>query len=119
MPPPALTSERYTRDYNEVKALGSFGSTDRTPEQTDLAYFWSENFVAQWNRALRCIAANYIHKTGDRARLFALANLALADALITAWDSRGSISSGVRSRRSCKGTTTATPTRPETTRGSR
>jgi hypothetical protein len=87
-PPPALTSERYTRDYNEVKALGSLGSTDRTAAQTDLAYFWSENFVAQWNRALRCIATNYIHKTGDSARLFALANLALADALITAWDSK-------------------------------
>lgn len=88
VPPPALTSERYTRDYNEVKAFGSFGSTDRTVEQTNIAYFWSENFVAQWNRALRCIAANYVHKTGDSARLFALANLALADALITAWDSK-------------------------------
>jgi len=88
VPPPALTSERYTRDYNEVKALGSLGSTDRTPEQTDMAYFWSENFVAQWNRALRGIAANHIHRTGESARLFALANLALADALITAWDSK-------------------------------
>ena len=76
LPPPALTSERYTRDYNEVKALGWFGSTDRTPEQTEMAYFWSENFLAQWNRALRGIAANHIHKPGERARLFALANLA-------------------------------------------
>ena len=87
-PPPALTSERYTRDYNEVKALGSFGSTDRTPEQTDIAHFWSENFVAQWNRALRRIAAEHIYKTGERARLFALANLATADAFITSWESK-------------------------------
>src|SRR5688572_1331974 len=31
-PQPALTSKRYTRDFNEVKALGSLTSTARTPE---------------------------------------------------------------------------------------
>jgi hypothetical protein len=87
-PPPALTSERYRRDYNEVKRLGSFVSTHRTAEQTDLAYFYSENFLAQWNRALRGIANNHLRRTGDTARLFALANLATADALITSWDSK-------------------------------
>lgn len=86
--PPALTSERYRRDYNEVKRLGSFASTHRTPEQTDIAYFYSENFLAQWNRALRGIANRHLHRTGDSARLFALANLATADALITSWDSK-------------------------------
>jgi hypothetical protein len=88
LPPPDLTSDRYTRDYNEVKSLGSFNSTARTPEQTDLAYFYSENFSAQWNRALRGIATNHIRRIGDTARLFALADLAQADALITAWDSK-------------------------------
>ena len=87
-PPPALTSDRYRRDYNEVKRLGSFGSTDRTPEQKDLAYFYTDNFLAQWNRALRGIATNHLRRTGDSARLFALANLATADALITSWDSK-------------------------------
>ena len=42
-PPPALTSERYTKDYNEVKALGSFNSTKRPPEQTDITSFYGEN----------------------------------------------------------------------------
>jgi hypothetical protein len=88
LPPPDLTSDRYTRDYNEVKSLGSFNSTARTPEQTDLAYFYSENFSAQWNRALRGIATNHIRRIGDTARFFALADLAQADALITAWDSK-------------------------------
>ena len=87
-PPPALTSERYRRDYNEVKALGKSDSTTRTPEQTDIAYFYSENFLAQWNRALRAIATQHLHRTGDSARLFALANMAMADAAITAWDSK-------------------------------
>src|SRR5688572_19375948 len=39
--PPELTSERYRRDYEEVKRMGSIASTDRTPEQTDVAYFYT------------------------------------------------------------------------------
>jgi len=88
VPPPALLSERYRRDYDEVKALGALVGSSRTAEQTDIAHFWSENFLAQWNRALRAIAGQHLHKTGDTARLFALANLAVADALITSWDSK-------------------------------
>jgi len=87
-PPPALTSERYTRDYNEVKELGSLGSLKRTAEQTDLAYFYVETAPVLWNRALRGIAARYLRKSSETARLFALANLATADALITCWDSK-------------------------------
>ena len=87
-PPPALTSRRYGRDYDEVKDMGADVDSGRTFEQTDLAYFWSENFFAQWNRALRAIAIAHIDKIGDSARLFALANMASADAVITAWDSK-------------------------------
>ena len=87
-PPPALTSGRYTRDYNEVKESGALVSTKRTAEQTDLAYFYVETAPVLWNRALRGIAARYLRKSSDTARLFALANLATADALITCWDSK-------------------------------
>jgi hypothetical protein len=87
-PPPALTSARYTRDFNEVKALGALVGSARTAEQTDLAYFYSGNIPAQWNSALRGISTRYLHRTGDSARLFALANMATADALISAWDSK-------------------------------
>jgi len=87
-PAPALTSDRYTRDYNEVRELGSLTSTKRTAEQTDLAYFYVETAPVLWNRALRGIATRYLRKSSDTARLFALANLATADALITCWDSK-------------------------------
>ena len=87
-PPPALTSERYRRDYDEVKALGSVNSTARTSEQTDLAHFYNDNFFNQWNRALRSLSKRYYLNTGDSARLFALANMAAADALIACWDSK-------------------------------
>ena len=87
-PPPALTSERYQRDYDEVKALGALVDSTRTPEQTDIAYFYNDNFFAQWNRALRAISSKHVRRIGDSARLFALANAATADAVITAWDSK-------------------------------
>jgi hypothetical protein len=87
-PPPAMTSEQYRKDYEEVKAYGASKNSSRSPAQTDLAYFYSENFFAQWNRALRGIANSQRLRTGDTARLFALANLATADALMSAWESK-------------------------------
>src|SRR5437773_3183750 len=87
-PPPALPSDRYARDYNEVKALGALSNSTRTPEQTDLAYFWAANYLVLWNQGLRDIANAHVHNIGDSARLFALANMAFADAAITAWDSK-------------------------------
>ena len=87
-PPPAITSEEYLRDYNEAKAKGARSSTIRTPAETDLALFWSDNYVAQWNRALRSIVDALPLDVGNSARLFALANLAAADAAIACWDSK-------------------------------
>jgi hypothetical protein len=86
--PPPIVSMQYTRDYNEVKAFGSATSTARTALQTDMAHFWTDNFITQWNRALRSIAIARINDLGDAARLFALANLAAADAAITAFESK-------------------------------
>jgi hypothetical protein len=86
--PPALNSGKYTKDYKEVKRLGGDVNSERTQEQTDLAIFWNMNFIAQWNLALRDIAAAHITDIAESARLFALANLAVADAVITAWDSK-------------------------------
>jgi hypothetical protein len=87
-PHPEVTSDLYTTDYNEVKALGALVNSTRTPEQTDIGYFWTDNFSVQWNRAIRAIVLKSVPQIGDRARLLALANLAAADALITAWDSK-------------------------------
>src|SRR5215475_791761 len=55
-PPPSLESGKYVHDYNEVKALGSINSTARTQAQTDLALFYSDNFLTLWERTLRGIA---------------------------------------------------------------
>lgn len=88
-PPPQLNSRRYTRDYDEVKSLGGFSGSDRTPEQTGMAYFWSDNYAAQWNRALRAISERHLSDNlADSARLFALVNVAMADSIIVSWESK-------------------------------
>ena len=71
-----------------VKDFGSLTNSKRTPEQTDLAYFWSGNYLAVWNGTLRSIASAQGLNVGKSARLFALANMAMADAGITAWDTK-------------------------------
>ena len=86
--PPRLTSRHYTRDYNEVKALGRNVGSMRTPEQTAIAMFYSENAFLYWNRTLRALADRYLTNVGDSARLFALSNLATVDAAMTAWQAK-------------------------------
>ena len=87
-PPPALTSRQYARDYNEVKAVGALNNSSRTPEQTDLANFWSLNYPVVWNQVLRDFAGALVNNIADSARLFALADMAMADAIITAWNTK-------------------------------
>ena len=55
--PPALTSEIYARDYNEIKSVGGKVSTVRTADQTDIARFWFEGPPA-WNRIARAVASD-------------------------------------------------------------
>lgn len=87
-PPPALTSRQYARDYNEVKAVGALNYSSRDPEQTDVAHFYAGNTVVIWNQALRDIATAHVDNIADSARLFALADLSIADALITSWNDK-------------------------------
>lgn len=86
--PPPLTSERYRREYDEVKALGSLTGSARTAEETDLARFYSGNFISLWFSSVRSIAAAHVGDLGDQARLFALVALVAADSQIAAYDSK-------------------------------
>lgn len=87
-PPPDLTSDTWAEDYNEVQSVGSLNSTTRTPEQTEIGYFWADSGPILWQNALRFISGNYLNDIGDSARMFALADTALADAQIACWDSK-------------------------------
>ena len=87
-PPFSLTSEDWARDYNEIKALGPAVGSIRTPEQTDIARFWSDNPPLQWNRAWRALSVAKGLGLADNARYFAMLATASADALIACWDAK-------------------------------
>lgn len=86
--PPALTSRRYTRDFNEVKALGSLTSTERTAEQTSTALFFSGNANVQFQAALRDQVTVRHLDIVDAARMFAAADMTTADAIISVWHAK-------------------------------
>jgi hypothetical protein len=88
LPPPDLTSESWTNDYNEVKSLGGTTGSSRTPEQTDIGRFWADQPMLQWNRAWRGIALEQDLSLIDGSRFFAMLTTASSDALIACWDSK-------------------------------
>lgn len=87
-PPPALTSSVWASDYNEIKDLGAKNSTLRTAEQTDIARFWVLAGPASWEPILRHLAATPGRSLAQNARLFALAEIAAADAYIAVFDGK-------------------------------
>jgi hypothetical protein len=86
--PPALTSTAYTSDFNEVKTLGRATGSSRTPDQTVIAFFWTDNTISHWNRIAVSIALEQRTTLSENARLFALLNIAMADAGIAVWDAK-------------------------------
>jgi hypothetical protein len=86
--PNALTSAAYTDDFNEVKEIGSLTSTTRTPDQTDAAIFWQDHLHAFMNRLFRDLVVSQGLTIVDSARLFAMENLAAADAAIGCWNDK-------------------------------
>jgi len=87
-PPPALTSSEWVRDCNEVKELGGLKSTVRTAEQTDIARFWAVVGPASWDPVLRALAGGPGRTLLQNARMFALAEMAAADAYIAVFDAK-------------------------------
>jgi hypothetical protein len=80
--PPALTSETWARDYDEVRTLGNRASTRRSPEQTEIGRFWEYSLPAIYHGVLRSVALQPGRDVARNARLFALASQAMDDALI-------------------------------------
>ena len=90
-PPYAVTSKKYTADFNEVKALGGDDVTTpsaRTAEQTEIALFWVESSPLQWNRIARTVSSSEGLDMWENARLFGLLNMALADGYIGSFETK-------------------------------
>jgi hypothetical protein len=86
--PPALDSERYATDYNEVKRIGVQNGSGRTVEQTQIATFWRASPTAIWNNVLSQVLATRNLDLSATARIFALFYLAAADASVACWEAK-------------------------------
>jgi PAP2 superfamily/RTX calcium-binding nonapeptide repeat (4 copies) len=91
--PPALDSAKYAQEFNEVKEIGKIDSLTRTPDQTAIAKFWANGggtFTppGHWNQIAEEAAVLAGNSLEDNARLFALLNIAQADAAIVSWDAK-------------------------------
>jgi hypothetical protein len=85
-PPPALTSNRYALDFDEVRRLGGAGPNRRSRDQETIARWHTEPALPQVNRIARTEAASDGRDLLDHARLFAVINLTVADAMASAFD---------------------------------
>ena len=86
--PPALSSKRWARDYNEVKEIGSSTSTTRTPDQTIAAKFWAEPPVQQARGSFRKFVLDHGLDVTRAARFMAMISVVYADALIACFDAK-------------------------------
>jgi membrane-associated phospholipid phosphatase len=91
--PPALVSEKYAADYNEVKTMGAAVGSARSSEQDLIALFWAdgagtETPLGHWNSIAQVVVTAGGNTLTETARLFALLNIAMADAAICAWDAK-------------------------------
>jgi hypothetical protein len=91
--PPAVSSVEYTADYNEVKDLGAVNSATRTADQTQIALFWANGAgtatpPGHWNVIAHIVAEAQGNTLPENARLFAMLNVAQADAAISCWETK-------------------------------
>jgi hypothetical protein len=86
--PPALTSDQYTADFNEMKNLGCLNCPGRTEEQRIIGLFYTDLGPPQTGRGFRQLAHDYRISLADDARLFAMLYVALADAAIGSVESK-------------------------------
>lgn len=94
--PPPLSSEAYTTAFTDVYTRGGIpGATHRTPEETITGIYWAYDGAPGlgkpprlYNQIVRVIAQQKRNTPDQNARLFALINLAQADAAIAAWNSK-------------------------------
>ena len=87
-PPPALDSETWTRDLNEIRELGELNSKTRTAEQTEIGRFWFLTGARSYNPVVHQVAKAKDMDIVDCARLFALVSMAGSDAYIAVFDAK-------------------------------
>jgi hypothetical protein len=88
-PPPALTSSRYTRDYQEVIEVGSVDSSHRPQGRADVARFFAAATAPYaWNTAVQQVSARSRRSLVQNARALALINMAISDGLVSSMETK-------------------------------
>jgi hypothetical protein len=90
-PPPALTSNRYRKDYNEVKHIGDALSSieTRPQDRIDVVRFVAMTSPTQiWNSVAFQLTNAEGPSLAENARLFALLNMAIVDASIAVFEAK-------------------------------
>jgi hypothetical protein len=92
-PPPDMLSDEFTQAFDQVKALGAEEpNSTRTTDQTEISIYWGYDVARGlgdpprlFNQIARVVAVQEGNSVGENARLFALLNVAMADAGIQCW----------------------------------
>ncbi len=88
-----LKSREYAAQVNEVQRLGKADSSERTQEQTEIAFFWANDLdgtykpPGQLYNITQIVARQegVVQNLLETARLFALVGIGMADAGIVSW----------------------------------
>ena len=87
-PPPELTSAVWARDYNEIKAMGARTGSRRTPEQTDIARFWTTTGPAVYFPLARSVTGQPGREVTRNARFLAVFAQVGVDAIDAVFDAK-------------------------------
>jgi hypothetical protein len=84
--PPALTTERYAKAYNEVVTVGSLDSTERPQDRADVVLFYAVSSPTLiFNQAAQQVAREQGRSLSENARALALVNMAISDSLVASF----------------------------------
>ncbi|MFE2063375.1 vanadium-dependent haloperoxidase [Streptomyces sp. NPDC059467] len=89
-----VASPQYAAQRDEVRRVGAVDSTQRTFEQTVIAWFWDHDLNGTYHppgqmlELTGIVGKKFRLGTYETTRLFALSALSLADAGIAAWDTK-------------------------------
>jgi hypothetical protein len=88
-PPPSPLSDKYVRDYREVKEAGDARNNGRPPDRAAVARFYEvTDAVPIYFPAARQVSAAQRRTVAENARIFALLGMAICDGAIACFESK-------------------------------
>lgn len=86
--PPALDSEQWAADYNEIKEIGALNSKTRTADQSAAAQFWVSTSPVIYYPVIRSVTGQEGRDLTRNARLFAMASQSIDDSIIAVFEAK-------------------------------